>query len=223
MGNKEVYKKTNSTIWLEKIKQNNRIGAVLPWRVLETNISDSDVLNADLSGASALQTPNRTSPTSPNSLPSSSFNVDSILANQQKQLLDMQIELQHGAQAQCQAQVEVYGRNQAQLQALEALQLQEEEEEHPRYPTPQPTKQQLCLLSVTEAAAQTYLKHHDSIPYQYPDGIILRERFRKLMQEDEVRVTRREIEEQNRWKTGIAGREDIPKNMISNLDTNISL
>jgi hypothetical protein len=73
VGNNESHLKTNSTSWLEKFKQKNGIGgAKLTRRASETNISDSGSLNADSAGASASQTPNGISPTSPNGLPSPS-------------------------------------------------------------------------------------------------------------------------------------------------------
>ncbi|KAL3425988.1 centromere binding protein B [Phlyctema vagabunda] len=73
VGNNESHLKTNSTSWLEKFKQKNGIGAgKLMRRASETNISDAGSLNPESAGASASQTPNGISPTSPSGLPSPS-------------------------------------------------------------------------------------------------------------------------------------------------------
>lgn len=73
VGPAESHLKTNSASWLEKFKQKNGIGgAKLMRRASETNISDSGSLNPDSAGASASQTPNGISPTSPGGLPSPS-------------------------------------------------------------------------------------------------------------------------------------------------------
>lgn len=73
VGNDESHLKTNSASWLEKFKQKNGIGSGrLSRRASETNISDTGSLNPESTAASASQTPNGISPTSPVGLPSPS-------------------------------------------------------------------------------------------------------------------------------------------------------
>ncbi|CAG8951590.1 hypothetical protein HYFRA_00007506 [Hymenoscyphus fraxineus] len=73
VGNDESNLKTNSASWLEKFKQKNGIGSGrLSRRASETNISDTGSLNPESAAASASQTPNGISPTSPIGLPSPS-------------------------------------------------------------------------------------------------------------------------------------------------------
>jgi hypothetical protein len=183
VGNNEAYQKTNSTSWLEKFKQKNGIGAA-QWRASETNISDSGSLNADSAGAPASQTPNGTSPTSPNGMSSLSSDAESIPDTQQKQLLDMQIEIerQRRAQAQRQARIKAYAQTQGQAQALEAQQQQQEQQQRPQYPTPQPTQQRLYQKYDTQTEGRIYQTLLESVGREHPNGIIQVDRVRQLLQ-----------------------------------------